>query len=167
MDFYFSKKAGFFGIIAGFIFTTIGLMMIIFISKMGTFFFISGLFLMLLGLFFVVTFTRNLFFIGPIFTISKQGFEHHRLKTGLIPWEEIKELSIKEHISQGVPTRYMVFNLNEPETYLKNASKTARKINQKTGFGDLCIAFTGLNPGLDEAFDYIYNTLKPDIVFEK
>jgi hypothetical protein len=84
---------------------------------------------------------------GPQVVINDEGIEDHRLKAGVIRWQDIRSLSIGSVNS----ARFLCIELMEAEKYLSRLPRWKRSIaavNPALGFPALTISFSGLTPGL-------------------
>jgi hypothetical protein len=55
-------------------------------------------------------------------------------------------------------SKFLCIEFNEPDVYFSKLPKWKRIVlatNTKLGFGDLSIGFTGLSPGIEEAWQFI------------
>lgn len=91
---------------------------------------------------------------GAQVVINDEGIEDRRLKLGVIPWEDIDSLSLGKMKS----TRFLCVWLVEPERYLARMSRWQRMMaiaNEKLGFSAITISFSGLSPGINQAWAYL------------
>jgi hypothetical protein len=93
----------------------------------------------------------QLFRRGPTVIIDEVGVLDRRLGIGPIPWQDISSVSITQVKRQ----RFISLWLRNEDDYLSRVPVWRRKLaqaNQAMGFSPFSIAFTGLTPGLDEAY---------------
>jgi len=93
----------------------------------------------------------QLFRRGPTVTIDELGVLDRRLGIGPIPWQDISSVSVTQIKRQ----RFIALWLRNEDDYLSRVPAWRRKLvqaNRAMGFSPFCIAFTGLTPGLDEAY---------------
>ena len=88
--------------------------------------------------------------IGPVVVIDADGLTDRRLGVGPIGWQEItgyRTVTVES-------TRLLCLDLAEPDQFLGRLSawkRVAAAANRRMGFGDVCVGFVGLSPGIDEA----------------
>jgi hypothetical protein len=93
----------------------------------------------------------QLFRHGPTVVIDELGVFDRRMGVGPIPWEDIASVSVAEVKRQRVLSLW----LRNEEPYLSRASAWRRRLaaaNRALRFSPFCRSFTGLTPGLDEAY---------------
>jgi hypothetical protein len=91
---------------------------------------------------------------GPQIVINDEGIEDRRLKIGMIPWEDIRSLSLGSVNS----TTFLCIEVIDPEKYLSRLPRWKRslaKANTALGFPALTIGFSGLSPGVKEVWQYL------------
>jgi hypothetical protein len=106
---------------------------------------------------------------GPVLSLSPEGLDYRRLDIGLIPWDEIDSISLVGTPTQAGETVCLCLTLKNPDKYLSRLPFLQRKlvqVNRQTGYGEVTISFVGLTPGLEEAWGYVVNVLKPDVKIE-
>jgi hypothetical protein len=97
---------------------------------------------------------------GPQVIVNEYGIDDLRLRLGLIPWEEIRGLSIGSVHS----TKFLCIDLVDREKYLSRLprwKRSAAAANEMLGFPALTIGFSGLSPGLKEVWAYIESSSNP------
>jgi len=101
-----------------------------------------------------VAFPVMMFRSGPQVITGDEGIEDRRLKVGVIRWKDIHSLSIGSVHS----TKFLCIKLNNPQEYLDQMPVWKRllaKVNKAMGFDDLLVSFSGLTPGIDEAWQFL------------
>ena len=91
---------------------------------------------------------------GPQVIISDEGIEDRRQKLGVIRWEEIRSLSVGSVQS----AMFLRVELSDPERTLSRLPPWKRRLaelNRVLGFPGLSISFSGLSPGLREAWAHL------------
>jgi hypothetical protein len=92
---------------------------------------------------------------GPQVVINGEGIEDRRLKIGVIPWENIRSLSIGSVNS----AKFLCVELSDPERYLSRLPRWSRSLaaaNEALGFPALTISFSGLSPGLKRVWAFLH-----------
>jgi hypothetical protein len=109
------------------------------------------------GLGFVV-FPIMAFRQGPQVIIDEEGILDRRMKKiGVIPWKDIRSLSLGEVNSAA----FLCVNLVDREKYVSRFPRWYGPLfamNQAMGFPGLTISFAGLRPGLKEVWEYLQVT---------
>jgi hypothetical protein len=93
----------------------------------------------------------QLFSGGPVIVIDDVGVLDRRLGVGPIRWQDISSVSLIEIKRQ----RFISLWLRNEDEYLSRAGGWREGIvraNRAMGFSPFCLSFTGLTPGLDEAY---------------
>ena len=88
---------------------------------------------------------------GPVVVIDEAGIEDRRWKFGVIPWADVRSLSILTIQS----TKLLGIDLVEPEKYLARLPRWQRSLasaNAWLGFPAFAISFAGLSPGIKEVW---------------
>ena len=101
-----------------------------------------------------VAFPVMFFRTGPQVVVDDQGIEDRRMKIGVIPWQDIRSLSIGSVNS----AKFLCVDLVDPEKYLSRLPPWKRRLaaaNEALGFSALSISFAGLSPGLNEVWAYV------------
>jgi hypothetical protein len=101
-----------------------------------------------------IAFPIMFFRTGPQVLINAHGIEDRRLKLGVIPWQDIRGLSIGSVNS----AKFLCIDLVDPEKYLSMMPRWKRHLasaNQALGFSALSISFSSLSPGLKEVWAYL------------
>ncbi len=101
-----------------------------------------------------IAFPVMFFRSGPQVVVSDAGIEDRRLKLGLIPWEDIRALSVGSVNS----AKFLCIELVDREKYLSRLPGWKLRLavaNEALGFSPLTISFSGLAPGLKEVWAYI------------
>jgi hypothetical protein len=101
-----------------------------------------------------IAFPAMFFRTGPQVVINDKGIEDRRMKIGVIPWEDIRSLSIRSVES----TKFLCVELFEPERYLSRLPRWTRPVrvaSKALGLPALTIGFSGLSPGLKEVWAYL------------
>ncbi len=91
---------------------------------------------------------------APQVVINDEGIEDRRLKIGVIRWEDIRSLSIGSVHS----AKFLCVEVADPERYSSRLPRWSRwlaALNEALGFPALTIGFSGLSPGLNEAWAYL------------
>ncbi len=91
---------------------------------------------------------------GPQVVLSDEGFEDKRLKVGLIPWRDIRSVSVGSVNS----AKFLCLELQDPDKYLSRLPRWKRSLartNTALGFSAVTISFSGLSPGLKEVEAYL------------
>jgi len=91
---------------------------------------------------------------GPQVVLSEDGIEDRRLKLGLIPWGDIRALSIGSVNS----VKFLCIQLVDPQKVLSRLPRWKRAMtatNEAMGFPPLTIGFSGLSPGIEEVWAYV------------
>ena len=86
--------------------------------------------------------------------INADGIDDRRLKVGLIPWEDIRALSIGSVRS----AKFLCIDVVDREKYLSRFPRWKRHLasaNEALGFPPLTISFAGLTPGLKDVWAYV------------
>ena len=92
---------------------------------------------------------------GPQVIINDDGIDDRRCKLGVIPWDDIRSVSIRSVNS----TKFLCIDLVEPEKYVERLPRFAQSLTRASkvlGFPAFTIGFSGLTPGLNEAFEYAH-----------
>jgi len=93
---------------------------------------------------------------GIELTMDASGFTYRRSGLGTVPWTEVTDCS--ETIIYG--HRILCFRLRNADLHFGLLSRRRRlehALNQRMGYGDVCISFQALRPGLEEALAFIRN----------
>ena len=99
----------------------------------------------------LVPIVRQLLRRGPTVVIDDSGVLDRRWGIGSIPWPDISSVSLTQVKRQ----RFISLWLRNEDEYLSRVSPWRQKLaeaNRMMGFSPFCIAFTGLTPGLEEAY---------------
>jgi len=99
---------------------------------------------------------------GTAVVFDGSGITDERMNIGIIPWQEIEACRVATVQS----SKFLCLSLREPEPYLSRLSRWRRlqsNSNQRLGFGHLAISFSGLQPGLNEAIEYL-NQHRPGLL---
>ncbi len=101
----------------------------------------------------LVAIIARLFSSGPPMRFSRDGFEAKCYGIPFIPWTDVEEAWTARIKS----TRLLYLKLRNPDAVLEKLSsfrlRTAQ-MNQKLGYGDICLATTGMVPGFREMVAY-------------
>jgi hypothetical protein len=111
----------------------------------------------------LLVFPFAFFRTGPQVIIDENGIEDRRWKLGVIPWEDIRSLSILEIQS----TKMLAIDLVDPDKYLARLPKRSKwlaSVNRALGLPTFAISFAGLTPGIKEVSDFLDSklTLMPE-----
>jgi hypothetical protein len=101
-----------------------------------------------------IAFPIVFFRAGPQVLVNEDGIDDRRLKLGLIPWSDIRALSIGSVNS----VKFLCIELVDPEKYLSRLPRWKRALaaaNEGMGFPALSIGFSGLSPGLEKVWSYL------------
>lgn len=112
-----------------------------------------------------VAFPVMFFRTGPQVVINGEGIEDRRQKIGVIPWEDIRSLSIGSVNS----AKFLCVELADAERYLSRLPRWTRPLaaaNEALGFPALTISFSGLSPGLKEVWAYLHAPSAPRAALE-
>jgi cbb3-type cytochrome oxidase subunit 3 len=94
----------------------------------------------------------QLFRRGPTVVIDELGVFDRRMGVGRISWQDIASVSVSKVRRQ----RFISLWLRNEEQYLSQCSAASRRAlaaaNRALGFSPFCMSFTGLTPGLDDAY---------------
>jgi hypothetical protein len=93
----------------------------------------------------------QLFRRGPTIVIDEVGVLDRRLAVGSIPWQDISSVSLIQIKRQ----RFISLWLRNEDEYLSRMrgwKQGIARANRALGFSPFCLGFTGLTPGLDEAY---------------
>jgi hypothetical protein len=91
---------------------------------------------------------------GPQVVINDEGIEDRRDRLGIIRWGDIRSLSIGLVSS----AKFLCVEVADPERYLSRLPRWGRSLTAATkalGLPALTIGFSGLSPGLKEAWAYL------------
>jgi hypothetical protein len=90
---------------------------------------------------------------GPPMRFSRDGFEARCYGIPFVPWTDVETAWTARIKSSDL----LCIKLRNPAPVLEKLSafrrRTAR-LNQKLGFGDICLAATGMKPGFSEMLEY-------------
>ncbi len=84
---------------------------------------------------------------------SRDGFEANCYGIPFIPWTDVEGAWATRVKRQ----RLLCLQLRNAESVLPRLSPFRRRtavLNRKLGFGDICLATTGMTPGFTEMLDY-------------
>jgi hypothetical protein len=90
---------------------------------------------------------------GPPMRFARDGFEAKCYGIPFIPWTDV-EAAWTSRIKR---TRLLCLKLRNPESVLQRLSAFRRRtaeLNSKLGYGDICLATTGMKPGFVEMLEY-------------
>lgn len=93
----------------------------------------------------------QLFRRGATVVIDELGVSDRRMGVGRIPWEDIASVSVGQVKRQ----RFISLWLRNEEQYLSRGPARRRwvaAVNRALGFSPFYMSFTGLTPGLDDAY---------------
>ena len=100
---------------------------------------------------------------GPQVIINDEGIDDRRSKLGVIRWDDIRSVSIGSVNS----AKFLCIDLLDPDRYVTRLPRFAQSLtraNKMLGFPAFTISFSGLTPGLTEAFEYAH-ARSPDALF--
>jgi hypothetical protein len=98
---------------------------------------------------------------GPPMRFSRDGFEASCYGIPFIPWTDV-EMAWTARVKSS---RLLCLKLRNPESILTRLSAFRRRgaaLNRKLGYGDVCLATTGMKPGFAEMLEYARKHI-PDI----
>jgi hypothetical protein len=84
---------------------------------------------------------------------TREGFEARCYGVPFVAWTHVEDA----WTANVKGTRLLCLKLRNPDAVLERLSAFRRRsarINQKLGFGDICLAPTGMNPGFSEMLTY-------------
>lgn len=91
---------------------------------------------------------------GPQVIINDEGIQDHRLKVGVIRWDDVRSLFIRRVQS----TRFLCIDVVDPQKYLSRLPRWTRPmipLAESMGLPALTISFSGLHPGIKEVSAYL------------
>jgi len=102
----------------------------------------------------LVVIPLRMFRKGAQLIINDEGIDDRRLKLGMIPWADISDVSIGAVRS----TKFLCVQLVDKNKYFSRLPKwkvALMSANEALGFPGLTLNFSGLTPGVREAWAYI------------
>ena len=102
----------------------------------------------------LIVLPRQLLTVGPVVIINEHGFEDRRTRLGVIPWPDIKGMSVCEINKQRILC-VDVHDLEKYEARLATVGKHTVKLNKALGFSEISIGFSGLTHSADQALEFI------------
>ncbi len=102
------------------------------------------------GAIFPILFLRT----GPQVIINDAGIEDRRWKLGVIPWSDVRLLSVFSIQS----SKFLGIELVDPDKYLSRLPSWQRRLavaNRLLGAPEFCISFSGLTPGLRKVVEHL------------
>lgn len=92
--------------------------------------------------------------------INDKGIEDRRWRVGVVPWDEITAIELR---SIG-PAKCLCLKVRDPDKYIDRMSAIHRCCvwaNGLFGYPPISIAFTGLSPSIEQAWEYIKTNHPP------
>ena len=105
------------------------------------------------GLCFVVC-IRDWLRKGPVLIINEEGIDDKRLRTGLIPWDEVDYIKVADMEAGGHSNRFLSVHVDDEDKYLARMPGYRRmfaRFSPSMGYSVVSIPFNTLSPGLDDA----------------
>lgn len=166
MEFFISRSKVLKGLLPSLAFILVGGFVIA--ADRGIFGYIVGASGLIFGLTLLIVIIGKLLRSEAQVVISEKGIDDRRLRTEIIPWDEIIAITLNE----TKYARWLTVELASPEKYyskLPVAQIFLRKLNGQEGANDLRIRFNDLDGSIDDAFEYIAKLkelLNPDMALK-